>query len=423
MLMKGGWHVKKLLILGMVFSLSALLVPAAVSAHQDNSFTYTATSGMFEDMYDFFKYSPAYLPSFEKNSFWSQLSNLESQNDRLFNDSGTDYYLIGGQHDLMGFGRAGVMFDWYGYAEPEYLTDFAGYSGYGFVEDSWREYRDNDSNGVYDHLRELYGHGEEYYRFNSNDVYVAYGMGDIAGLALGAAVRGIWESSDPSYYWNNPYDSNRGSFDWVGWEVETDLLTGQRTHTVNEDGTGSWSYGESQWQLILGARAEDLMGMMPDLDVVLNVYPILASAGNDLEWNFTRSEDFSPAIPNSNTDVWSYSVTGFDYSSGPYPASGFGVGANLRVDYPLDPGVLMTGWINFETLGLTSQDANQKQVFNETERYPNGIYTQVDTTNQEINRIYDGKGSQNLVGAKVRFQFPANGWRLGVGIPPRTTPK
>lgn len=80
-----------LLVIGS-FSLTSV-----TSAHQDQSFTYTSTAGMFEDMYDFFKYSPAYLPSFKKNSFWGQLSNLESQYDYLYVDSpDDDYYLLGG---------------------------------------------------------------------------------------------------------------------------------------------------------------------------------------------------------------------------------------------------------------------------------------------------------------------------------------
>ena len=81
-------------------------ITTACFAHQDNSFTFTSTAGMFEDVYDLFKASPAYLPSFERSTLWGQLSNLQNQNDLMFMDPtwtsvSNNYYLLVGQLNIL----------------------------------------------------------------------------------------------------------------------------------------------------------------------------------------------------------------------------------------------------------------------------------------------------------------------------------
>lgn len=419
--MEGGRLVKRALVLATLIA-SGLLATSAW-AHQDNSFTYRATAGMFEDMYDYFKYSPAYLATFKKNAFWGQLSNLQSTGDHLFEPYTYDStYMIGGQYDT-GFGRAGLMIDWYSGVYPQW-NDFYNEGGthLGFGEGDLVEYSDRDGDGNWDMRQHSYGRSDETSKYSENDIYLAYSLGAFDIFQLGVGVRGDVWSYDPTYYTGhisgyNDFASGKNSFDYLGQERWTDLITGQEVYRRDDTVSGSNSAGYADWRPILAARTDALV---QNLSLLLNLSPILRFQSNKVEYNYMMTETSAPAIPGFADDR-SVTVTESGASwYDPLPSTAFGVAADLRADYQLTPGVLLTGWGGFETHAWAAKDAKRDA---ETTRWINTYtwddpeyirYTQRDTTT--YNYLYDQKGGGTEASLKLRFQFPAKGWRLGLGI-------
>lgn len=392
-------------------------------AHQDNSFLYRSTAGMFEDTYDYFKYSPAYLPSFKKSTLWSQLSNLENDSDRLFLGTVSSYYLLGGQTDLNGLaglpGRAGLMLDYYTSTNPVASTAYAGPSHNGFGEYTYDEYRDLNADNIVDYQKETYGRSNQTDRYSSGDVYAVYGLGAAAGFDLGAGVRGQWSGYSPTYFSGNSRGTAYGSFEWVGRERQWDLTTGQLIYTRDEDGSGSWNYGNADWKLILGGRSKNLI---PKMDLVANVTPLLHLQGNSVDWNHNVAYNNSPSDPNTISDyAANYHDKGVYYSGSALPSgTGFGILADVRADYPLTPGVLLTGKFNFQSVNTPYKNDNFEQNINiasHNSYFAGGLpalLAVTDATN--IVYKYEGASGYTDISLKLRAQFPAKGWRLGLGI-------
>ncbi|MBN1595876.1 hypothetical protein JW933_08125 [candidate division FCPU426 bacterium] len=423
---------KKLQVVYMLFMFSGFLISMA-SAHQDESFTSRATAGMFEEMYDYFKYSPAYMPGFERNALWSQLSNMYSQGDQMFDGTSSPSYFIAAQNDLMGMGRLGVAIDFLNLVSPvENLNYEAPDSHMGFGEQTTERYLDTDGDEIIDLKREGYSKGEATDYYSASDIYVAFGMGNISGFDLGIGVRGGWESYNPTYTANHPYFGGLYSDPVMSFDREArvrdyDLLTGQELYRFDESATGSMSLASSTWRLILSGRSRELM---PGLDVVLNAAPVLYNVTNDYESEFRMSENSSPADPmlsNEQSVVvtdegcelgLTFPLLGelYGYSK---PASGFGVDTDLRLDTDV-AGVHLTGWAGYYTLGFTYQDAKRDVDMREHFRGMNWFVgvpvIETYDTQSHYNYAWDGSGGESDILARVRVQIPFQGWRLGLGI-------
>ena len=333
-----------------------------------------ATAGVFEDTYDWFKFSPAYLPGFERNAFWGQLSNYQSLGDQLFDDDpANDYYLLGGHMDVMGMGRAGIMVDWNSDQDPAYIEPYGGSATNGYAEESNVVYRDIDSDGTLDYRRELYGRGTALEQDSSGDVYAVYGMGGVAGFDLGAGVRMEWFTSQPTYNYDNWFDSDYGPFDWVGRERQYDLVTGQLLYTYDESSDGHWNLAYSVWGIQLGARSQNLVS---GLDLVVDVSPQLWSIENDYEFRLELRENEAPADPNvfDEASLMVAETGSFagddldDLDDYPLPGSGLGVEARVKATYDLGGGVSTRGQVIYETAGIQAQDAFFKLDYEETLR-------------------------------------------------------
>jgi len=390
----------------------------AVVGAQDHSFTYIATAGMFEDTYDFFKSSPAYMPGFEKNAFWGQLSNLRDHSDYIFDNSANDAYLLGGEMAI-GPGRLGLMLDWYSNVNPEY-NEFYGGSGHGgFGEGTYEQYLDRDSDTIIDARQETYGRSDYTSKHSEMDVYAAYALGGFAGFDLGAAVRGIWDANNPSYYTSSPLWSYKESFDLNSYNRQYDLNTGQLLFDWSEQGGGSYTYGSGIWALILGARSKTLL---PGLDLVANLTPALYSWDNKVEWNYTSNTNYNPA--SVDDDIVSRSITGINGNNfnavHPLTGSSLGVNANVRGDYALTPRILLTAILSGGTSGWNPKDEKMEETYTERRRTTTligGIPTvQTGTTNDSSITSLEEKGGTNYATLNLRAQFPANGWRLGLGL-------
>lgn len=396
-----------LLVIGS-FSLTSV-----TSAHQDQSFTYTSTAGMFEDMYDFFKYSPAYLPSFKKNSFWGQLSNLESQYDYLYADSpDDDYYLLGGQMDL-GVGRLGVMFDWDGYQSGQGATNYNGYSSTGFVESTQVDYRISSGSTVIDSKTEAYSHVKRNSDSLSNDVYIPFGIGGVAGLDLGAAVRGEWWANGYTYDpWVGSYGNVGYTFDEDTYVRNYNLLTGNMTDEFTRKMSGNFGYSSENWRLILGARTNK--SLISSLDLVLNLAPIFAFNNNKYKaekndfWNFDTA-----TLSTRRTDT---TYEGINTNVGMYVSSGIGVEANLRAEFQMTSAVNLIGEGGIEIVPQTLGDNKRDDRIQDVQTQGIGGLTWVRDQNDFTHSKYFGTTGDGNAYAKIRAQMQAQGWKLALGL-------
>jgi hypothetical protein len=425
---KGGWTVKKLsLLLAVTLVFGSLGFSAfSFAITQQNSFTYTSTAGMFEDMYDYYRLSPAYLPSFNKNSFWGQLSNLENSQDQQINNGnpgGNDSYLLGGQVDLMGMGRIGAMFDWYGQTISDYSENYNTSStfqtGNGFFENTNVGYTISSGSSVIDTKTESYSHVKRVDNYADNDVYVPYGLGGIMGLDLGVAVHGSWWDDNPTYD-NRPgtaitYGNVGYTFDENTYVRQTNLLSGALVNEFDRTSSGSLDYGQSEWGLVLGGR---LKGLMPNLDLVVNVAPELVSRGNKLKAEMVDKYDYQPGNPSVlSNETTTHSLEGIEPGVGVYPGSGIGVAAGVRGEYLYTPNINLIGTVSCLLLPMTlSSDAKEDTTYLDVNNQTLGGLTQVTNTNNVTHDKYEGKTNNGNVSAQLRSQFLAKGWKLGLGI-------
>lgn len=371
---------------------------------------------MFEDMYDYFKASPAYMPSFEKSAFWGQLSNLINHGDQIFDNDASDAYLVGGQTPV-GPGRLGLMLDWYSNEDPRYNQIYNGYGHYGFGEGTYEQYLDRDNDEILDARRETYGCSDYTDKEASMDVYAAYALGGFMGFDLGAGVRGVWSAENPTY-WDSPLFGYKDSFVLNSYNRQYDLATGRLLYDWSEQSSGSYTDGSGIWALILGARSKSLL---PGLDLVANLAPVLYSWNNKVDWNYTSFTNYDPANVDDYSITRSYQGIDDDFGADhPLTGSSLGVYANVRGDYALTPGVLLTAELGGLTIGWNPKDEKAESTastIRRTNALIGGVPTVQTTTSDEVNTTtLEEKGGIGAAYLNLRAQFPANGWRLGLGL-------
>jgi hypothetical protein len=429
--------VKRLSLLISLLLLSGSFSTISFANTQDQSFTFQSTAGMFEDTYDYFKYSPAYLPSFQRNVFWGQFSNLGNSYDQQINNSSLSnpYYLFGGQMDMMGMGRGGVMFDWTGASTSQnnvnnYNHPVGNTGVRGLYEDTLVTYT-TSGGAVIDGKTTSYSHVNRVDNQSNNDLYLAYGLGGIMGMDFGAALRGRWWVSNPTYDpWQGTAYGNAGyTFDETTNVRSYNLLTNALTTTFDRNGSGSLSYGNYNWLLDLGGRAKNLF---PNLDLVVNLGPILNINSNKLTAESTDKNDWEPNNPGlvfnqtithriSGMEPGANSSTIGLYSTGDtfyfYPGSGIGVLANARGDYAYNPNIILTGQLGFLTQPITlSSDAKEEFVDTTNLNQTVGGLLLTTNLNNDFQRKYEGNINSGQTYAKFRSQFLSKGWKLGLGI-------
>ncbi len=399
------------------------LIAGSAAAFQEQSFQYSATQGMFEEMYDLFMDSPAYLPSFTKNAVWSQLSNLDSRSDFIFGYSPSNSnWQVGGTTDLIGLGRLGVMFDYSAYSEPVNNWRFWAPAAHdGFGEGTQVDYNDGNGDNIVDFRREAYSRSEAQYSQSVGEVYVGYGLG-LDGLDAGIGVRGEWWMDSPTYNPATSFWMGDFPFEQAATLRDVDLITGQSLHTFDMTSTGSWNESWTEWGLVLAARSKDAFGLMPGLGLLVNVRPYLDTYGNEYEAKYQTDEDFSPSDPVIiSRQTYEVTESGFENASiyNNVPFSGFGVDSYVRADYTLW-GVNWTGWFNFEGNGYSWQNADfshdSRQRLDNTDTTSGiPVYT-ADTYTVALDQKVEGDFGSTWTELRLRGQIPFTGWRLGFGI-------
>lgn len=419
---------KTLRIVFLAWAACGLLVSGA-AAFQEQSFQSAATHGVFEDMYDLFMESPVYLQSFQKNAIWSQLSNLDTQYDRVFYYlSGNDKWQLGGTTDLIGPGRLGVMLDYYASTWPVENQRYAGPgTHYGFGEGRQVDYSDLNGDGVLDSRRDIYSRSEAQDGENDGEIYAGYGMG-LLGMDIGFGVRGDWSGYD---YTHNPYTNfwmGDFPFDQSATASEVDLITGQTVRTFDLSSSGSWNMLWMEWGPVLAVRSKDAFGLMPNLGLLVNVRPYFQNFSNDYEATVKQQYDLSANDPSVvSRGYYEVKESGVEDAYEPEnntPYSGLGVDGFVRADYT-QWGIDWTAWVNFESSAWSAQNADFKhEGLQRAEKTDTSsgvpVYT-VTTDTDSTNYKTEGKGGYTWADLRLRGQVPFTGWRLGFGLDGRTS--
>jgi hypothetical protein len=137
-------------------------------------------------------------------------------------------------------------------------------------------------------------------------------------------------------------------------------------------------------------------------------------------YNQTVTNHVSGIEPNASANIGTYgatignvgnTVTGF------YPGSGVGVLANVRADYTLNPNVILTGQVGVLTQPITLSSDSQEEFTTTTnlQQTVGGLLYQTNTNNDSQHQ-YSGTVNNGQTYAKVRSQFLAKGWKLGLGV-------
>ncbi len=387
--------------------LAGCFLATASHAAQDRSFTNINSAGMFEDVYDLFKYSPAYLPSFQKAALWTQLSNLFNTSDDLMDGSGTSYLVFGGQMNLMDLGRAGMLLDWDSDSTPQGVTDNNSQSDSGFVSSTEVDYLDTNSDGIIDVRAERIADIEKIYNYLGNDIYLVYGIGDFMGLDAGASFRAFWRSYNSTYNpWNSSLSLNEN------YEEHTyDLTTNTETSRDGYTRTGNLDYGYARYDLTVGGRSQTLLS---GFDLVANLGFILNPHGNDYEYIYERNMDSD--LSTTGELYEKYSETGIEPDSGYYPGTGLGGLIDLRSDYQWNKQVKIIGEASYEIISCGITDAKQEREDIYRNTYMSGLDLYTDEIVDTESDTYEGSVTDSLLDLRVRGIYQGEGWRLGMGI-------
>lgn len=400
----------------MAVLVSAFLVTNSYAA-QDQSFTKINSAGMFEDVYDYFKYSPAYLPSFQKTTLWTQLSNLFNTNDELFDlYTNNGYFLLGGQTDLMGLGRIGAMVDWDSDIIPQTVTDKNGNPSLGtpgHASSTVVSYLDTGSPGdsIIDTKVVSTAEIEMYDNIMHKNIYAGYGIGNFMGFDIGASIRADLNGYSSSY---NPGISiiDPPSLKETYESRATSLLSGVDTSLETFERSGKLDYGSARYDLTFGARSK---GLVPDLDLIVNVGGILESVGNDYEYLYERTVDTDLSNPTTKFYEKEFE-SGIEPYYGYYPGTGLGGLLQVRGDYQLTANILIIGEAMFDIVGRGVSDAKQERESIDRDITQPGANVYTDETVNTTIDSYEGSVNAMGLGLGVRALYQGAGWRLGMGL-------
>jgi len=387
-----------------MITLAAAVWPMSAAAVMNTySFTARSTQGMFEDTYDFFRYSPVYMNGFKKNAFWGQLANLENYGtDQVFSSTGTNYYTLAGQMDT-GLGRAGLALDWDSDSSPNP----------GFVENTYNTYV--AAGGLLTSRQENHWSYDRTNNSFNTDIYAAYGLGTLVGFDLGAAVRAQINSYNSTY---NPNWSHltESSFTYKFNAKTYDLITGALTQQSEASSSGSFNYGDTELEVTVGAGMNDLL---PGWGLIANVRPYLVSYGNDLKWEMTSNT--TNAMTGGQDYVRTQRQEGYLTGYGSFPGTDLGIVVDVRADYAVSQDILFTGIASVDTRGGKYSDPKFTSYINDIHNYQ-----EIDGTYGLVNRqsnvttdnvaAYEGKRGTLDFELHTRLQFLAKGWKMGLGL-------
>lgn len=181
-----------------------------------NSFRNASTAGLLEDDLDLML-DPARLPMIQGNRLYTNLSNLVGKDDDVFDNSGNNYYVIGGSGKIMDYGYAGLIYD-------RYVYRYADSS-----KTNRTQLTDLDANGTYD----VQVVRDTAYYSNDKTMYTDWWIGYGNDLGPGKFGALFYHSVEKVYGEPTQY---------TGAITTTDLVTGVVTNLVEHSTRRSNDY-------------------------------------------------------------------------------------------------------------------------------------------------------------------------------------
>ncbi len=213
-----------------LFLICALAFVLSLCAAQGiNSFRYLSTSGGLDDEIEFV-YDPLDLYYFNGLKFYSALNNFGG-NDRLLDESGGNYLLLGAATDKAWHknlklaalwsctdDKTPLEFSCYPSPYDEYPT-----SEWGEAEFDWQSYYDSNENGLYDHYRHLWQKFENYDRDKGKSAWLVFNYAPSPQFILGDKIGFSRSWGDDTFARNSVLDYGLGDPSFESFDEAYDL--------------------------------------------------------------------------------------------------------------------------------------------------------------------------------------------------------
>jgi hypothetical protein len=210
-----------------LLALSAAAVAQVQTYPWYNSFRNQSTSGLLEDDLDLMLGSygyldPARMTLIDGRRLYTNLANIYTQNEEQFNPSDAGTYVIGGNSDIMGYGKLGLLYSQNTYKD----IDSMAYANVNLLD------IDPGTNPGYDIRSVENYHEQDVVHYGEKDYFLGWAK-QVNDMRLGVAFKGYQYSYMEDWYSNYEY-------------YDQNMITGVTTYSEAEKDTGSWGGEESE---------------------------------------------------------------------------------------------------------------------------------------------------------------------------------
>ncbi|RKZ21382.1 hypothetical protein DRQ16_03690 [bacterium] len=280
-----------------------LLAGAVLFGYVPQSFRNISTGTLLEDDYDFIL-DPGRMVWVKGGRLYTNLSNLVTTTEGLFNKTSLGTYLIGGKTTFGTLHLAGI-YNRYSEENPLFTgyVDRYGNWIYGEGDIYYVHYEDRDNADGYDFMSEEHVVVSAYERYRSDDIYLGIG-----GLLTKTASAGLG------------FTMSRMRNTWFDYTLadtirDHDLILNEDVYVYGGEGAETGEYLNNYWSVFTS--------LWYAMDQKTRVGVALGYRKRNIEDNYdywwTEEEDFSPEDP--EVDVERYEVVERDYD--PLNTGGF----------------------------------------------------------------------------------------------------
>lgn len=351
------------------------------------------TAGLFNETPGLLAAFSFYVPAARNNIFWGRRTYLYDTGDRVYNLLGGRQFLLESADTDRGLGPEYVLGSW-----DERRLDASALApmvpGLELEQEAYF-YQDNESQYYY--LRESYDLKERPFPQLLYPALQAY-------------------SHDVFYFARSlttaPNLDTRVGLLWRGETANRQSV--QSGGTAPQEERREFSTG--QWQLIFGGRTRKQWQSSRRLEVDFQAGPVFSvRSGNAVPFETAPVGQNAENIPSFDplTLVPQTPDTYYPYASA---GNGPGFSAQAGVNYTLSPALVTVVRMGYEYVPWSYWDQLWVKDYFSTWSYPNGLYTQVDTTHAETRRGLAGAGNRSLVEGKAQAQWLWRKWKLGTGL-------
>jgi|Deesub1362A_J573_1020465.scaffolds.fasta_scaffold00041_55 hypothetical protein len=345
------------------------------------SFRFLSTSNILEDDLDYIL-NPATMTWVKQRLLFTSLSNFATNNDALFGNISSGYFMIGTKLNFLGNLMIAPLYDNYMLKSPEFNGIDTGYT-----EIETITHMDADSNGTFETQITEKESREAYNEWNTSDIYIG------AGKDMGTFKAGLFflmtSSGFKEIVAGSPQDIY-GNFEY-SYEIY-DNEQGQRLQTETWDGTQDANYGTTKniFAFSLLYEPYDLM--------FLNVMGGFGILSFDSTWsaNTDYRLDWAPDDPVNNYESSNYTDE-LDLSN-----SGTLMFARLYGKRKWEYGGETYFYLDWRREGLSQKDGTKDSNVYYERRTNLGAFDEILISNSQTHQDITNDGNNNswLLGVK-----------------------